>query len=184
MNGWPGQRMPTVSPPAVTTSGIFSARGKTSVSGPGQKAFENLPASSGQVFTQHFAIDRANNQPERCHRQLVGVNKKKNHHHCHIALRRRPRQLHRLRRYSYRKRSGQLPKLVEAISLNNGAFTGEVDIPFIHYPSSITPATAFSVSAITPIDFNAHALGYRHTRQQSWVLHQWLQSPGWGLQPR
>ena len=47
---------PTVSPPAVTTSGIISARGKTSVSGPGQKAFESLPASSGQFFTQDFAI--------------------------------------------------------------------------------------------------------------------------------
>ena len=37
--------MPTVAPPAVTIPGIFSARGNTSVSGPGQNAFENFSAS-------------------------------------------------------------------------------------------------------------------------------------------
>ena len=56
MNGWLGQRMPTVAPPAVTLSGISSARGNTKVSGPGQNALENFPASSGHALTQAFAI--------------------------------------------------------------------------------------------------------------------------------
>ena len=56
MNGWLGQRTPTVGPPAVTMSGISFARGKTSVSGPGQKARASLSASAGQFATQRFAI--------------------------------------------------------------------------------------------------------------------------------
>ena len=39
-------------------SGISFARGSTSVSGPGQNAFANLSALSGQSLTQRFAISR------------------------------------------------------------------------------------------------------------------------------
>ena len=56
MNGWLGQRTPTVGPPAVTTPGISFARGSTSVSGPGQNAFASLPARAGQFATQRFAM--------------------------------------------------------------------------------------------------------------------------------
>ena len=38
-SGWEGQRMPTVSIPAVTTSGTMSFRFKIMVMGPGQKAW-------------------------------------------------------------------------------------------------------------------------------------------------
>src|ERR1700733_11522084 len=56
MNGWDGQRMPTVSPPAVTIFGIFFARGKIKVNGPGQNALANFSAIAGKFFTQLFAI--------------------------------------------------------------------------------------------------------------------------------
>src|SRR5712691_10374088 len=55
-NGWLGQRMPTVEPPAVTTSAISSERGSTSVSGPGQKAPANLLALGGQSATHCRAM--------------------------------------------------------------------------------------------------------------------------------
>ena len=54
MNGWLGQRMPTVAPPAVTMSGISFARGSTSVSGPGQNAFASFSASAGQFAHAAF----------------------------------------------------------------------------------------------------------------------------------
>ena len=55
MKGWLGQRTPTVAPPAVTLSGIFSERGSTSVNGPGQKAAVSLSASNGHSAAQRFA---------------------------------------------------------------------------------------------------------------------------------
>ena len=54
MNGWPGQRTPTVAPPAVTMSGISFARGSTSVSGPGQNALANFSAGSGHAVDAAF----------------------------------------------------------------------------------------------------------------------------------
>src|ERR1019366_7501019 len=56
MNGWLGQRTPTVGPPAVMMPGISAARGSTSVKGPGQNALSRLPARAGQLATQRFAI--------------------------------------------------------------------------------------------------------------------------------
>src|SRR5439155_1490826 len=45
MNGWAGQRTPTVGPSAVTTPGISAERGSTSVSGPGQNDRASWSAS-------------------------------------------------------------------------------------------------------------------------------------------
>src|ERR1035441_7396156 len=56
MNGWLGQRTPTVGPPAVMMLGIPPARGNTSVKGPGQNALATLLARTGQLATQRFAI--------------------------------------------------------------------------------------------------------------------------------
>ncbi len=56
MNGWLGQRTPTVAPPAVTISGISFARGNTSVNGPGQNALASFSAIRGHSATQCFAI--------------------------------------------------------------------------------------------------------------------------------
>jgi len=51
-----GHRTPTVSPPAVTISGIRCTRGNTIVNGPGQKAFANFSATAGQSTTHRLAI--------------------------------------------------------------------------------------------------------------------------------
>ena len=59
MNGWLGQRIPTVSPPDVTMSGMRIERGRTRVNGPGQKAAASLPANSGHSRTQERAIARS-----------------------------------------------------------------------------------------------------------------------------
>src|SRR5207302_1025144 len=50
-----GTRTPTVSWPAVTMSGMIEDRGRTIVSGPGQKRSASLPARSGQVVTHSRA---------------------------------------------------------------------------------------------------------------------------------
>src|SRR5207253_5754978 len=52
INGCDGQRTATVSPPAVTSSGIPAAFGKTNVNAPGQYFRANPPARSGQSETQ------------------------------------------------------------------------------------------------------------------------------------
>ena len=56
MNGCCGQRTPTVSPPAVTKSGIAAARGSTMVSGPGQNAPASRSAASGHALTHARAM--------------------------------------------------------------------------------------------------------------------------------
>src|SRR5260370_23119158 len=56
MNGWAGQRTPTVPPLAVTMSGISPDLGRTRVSGPGQKAAASLSAASGQRGTARRAL--------------------------------------------------------------------------------------------------------------------------------
>jgi hypothetical protein len=56
MKGWLGQRMPTVSPPAVTTSGISCERGNTSVNGPGQNAAPSFSAWLDHLATQRRAM--------------------------------------------------------------------------------------------------------------------------------
>ena len=66
MNGWPGQRTPTVGPPAVTMPGISSARARTSVNGPGQNArasFSGARRPVGRTASGHFdARDVDNNR--------------------------------------------------------------------------------------------------------------------------
>ena len=56
--GASGTRTPTVSRPAVTTSGIRRERGRTRVSGPGQNASARSRASSGQSTTHDRAMSR------------------------------------------------------------------------------------------------------------------------------
>ena len=51
-----GTRTPTVSRPAVTTSGIRADRGRTRVKGPGQHASARIRASSGQFATHERAM--------------------------------------------------------------------------------------------------------------------------------
>ncbi len=53
--GCAGTRIPTVGPPAVTTSGTCGCFGKTSVSDPGQKRLAKWSAISGQFETRDFA---------------------------------------------------------------------------------------------------------------------------------
>src|ERR1700678_390189 len=55
INGWLGQRTPTVGPPAVTMGGILSEHGNTMVSGPGQNAAANFPAGPGHSATHRRA---------------------------------------------------------------------------------------------------------------------------------
>ena len=50
---WSGQRIPTVSSPAVTTSGTAGFRRRTMVSGPGQKRLASFRAVSGTSSQYH-----------------------------------------------------------------------------------------------------------------------------------
>ena len=45
--GWAGQRIPTVSSPAVTTSGTRDLRGRIMVMGPGQNRSARVQAAAG-----------------------------------------------------------------------------------------------------------------------------------------
>ena len=46
-SGWAGQRIPTVSSPAVTTSGTRGLRGRIMVMGPGQNRSARVQAAAG-----------------------------------------------------------------------------------------------------------------------------------------